>query len=162
MNKPLTAEEIRETALDCVDDYLKRNSTESICFYNLKEHLYSAAGGQAKTILKSNRLVTERAGDNSITDLSEDGYLVIKYGGIRKFLEAKDGMGMIRAQNELLQNENLKFLNANRELDRDLKIAQANLVEQQSRELKHKTFWGIVGALGGALLVYFLDHFLLK
>jgi hypothetical protein len=103
-------------------------------------------------------LITHRAGEGSLTDLTEVGYAVLKFGGIRKYLASQSESGMIRADNERLQNDVLKFQNVNSGLDRDLKIAQANLIEQQSRELKHKTAWGIVGILLGALLTFILER----
>jgi len=162
MNKELTPDQVRNIALDAVDDYLKRSASDTLSFYDLLPDTYSTAWGQAKIILLEYGLVVYRAGDNSLTDLSEDGYVVLQYGGIRKFLAAKSALGMIKAQNEVLQNELLKFQNNNRDLDRDLKTAQAILAQQQSRELRHKKAWGIIGALAGALVSYLVDHFLIK
>jgi hypothetical protein len=138
MNTVQSPEQIRARAFDAVDVYLNRNATEPICFYDLKEHLYSAAGGFAKRLILDYRLVRERAGENSITDLTDAGHTVIKYGGIRKFLEVKDAIGMIRAENELLQNKLLKEQERNRLLEKDLKDAQYQLTHKQMADLKRK------------------------
>jgi hypothetical protein len=158
MKKESSPDELEDLAFEVVDDYLKRNVSENICFYNMKEHHHSPAGGYAKRLLLDNRLVTLRAGDNSITDVTEQGLSVLKIGGIRKFLDVKDAGRSIRQENERLQNSLLKEQEKNRILEKDLKDAQYQLTVKQTNDLRKKNRDEIIKIVVTGVITFILGY----
>lgn len=150
-----TTEEVLEKAYDAVDDYLKRNSVDTICFYNLKDQ-YSVWGGQAVRIMRENYLVKERGGENSYTDLTNEGHKALEIG-IRKYLRNNDKYAELKSQNLELQNENLKLGKENSKKNDELRDLQIEIGKLQKKELKTKILWLIVGAIGAAILQFFVE-----
>jgi hypothetical protein len=65
----------------------------------------------------------------------------------------------IKNLNIKLQNQNLQASIKNQQLDKDLKDAQYQLITLQTKELRNKRKWGVIGALLSAALTITIEHF---
>jgi len=64
----------------------------------------------------------------------------------------------LKINNVRLQNKLLELQLSNKDLDRDLKMAQYFLTEQQRKELRNKRWWAFWAAIGTLALTQLVEH----
>lgn len=153
---------------------------------DLKYH--STEFNMAANILIDNDLIylpgTDR--QTSVVHIEPKGLAVIELGGIRNYLKRIGDKSIQAAETAKMQNELLKWQlagkekdekikdlqeinltehnkyleseNSNRLLKKDLLDSQYQVSELQRNELKNKTKWAILGAIGGAILGFFTEY----
>lgn len=152
--------------------------------FGISVSFYSTESTIAFNIMERYSLIHLRTGDrnSSIVDITESGIAVNAMGGIRQFLKSlndqnyaanetrrlqqevlkmqmenqqkEDAFKELQVANLILQNEQLKYQNSIRLLDKDLKDAEYQLSTFQTKEIKTKQIWAALGALGGVILAY--------
>jgi hypothetical protein len=152
--------------------------------FDISVPFHSTEATIAFDIMLKYSLIYLRTGNrnSSIVDITSRGISVDIMGGIRSFFESlsdenyaivktrelqqevlkmqlenqqkDDAFKELQALNLTLQNEQLKYQNSIKLLDKDLRDAQYQLSILQAKEIKTKRIWAFLGAIGGAILAY--------
>ena len=152
--------------------------------FDISVPFHSTEATIAFDIMLKYSLIYLRTGNrnSSIVDITSRGISVDTMGGIKSFLESlsdenyaivktrqlqqevlkmqlenqqkEDAFKELQAINLNLQNDQLKYQNSIKLLDKDLKDSQYQLSLLEAKEIKTKRVWAFLGAIGGVILAY--------